>query len=80
MKALPLAYSKDMQEDKEALFDALDTVNLVDAFAPMLENAKFDVRRMAEAAAGGFINATDCADYLIKKGLHSATRIDNRRD
>jgi len=70
MKALPLAYNKDMQEDKEAIFDALDTVNLcIEAFVPMLETASFNVNKLAEAAACGFINATDCADYLVKKGL-----------
>ena len=65
MKGLPLAYNKDMQEDKEALFDAIDTVEIcLPVFAAMVNT--LSVRR---AAAGGFITATDCADYLVKKGL-----------
>ncbi len=70
MKALPLAYNKDMQEDKEALFDAIDTVGLcLPVFAAMVDTLTVRPRDMARAAAGGFINATDCADYLVKKGL-----------
>jgi len=70
MKALPLAYNKDMQEDKEALFDAIDTVELcLPVFAAMVDTLTVRPRDMARAAAGGFINATDCADYLVKKGL-----------
>ena len=70
MKGLPLAYNKDMQEDKQAVFDALDTaVICLDTFAPMLETARVQKDRMRAAAAGGFINATDCADYLVGKGL-----------
>ena len=70
MKALPLAYNKDMQEDKEALFDAIDTVELcLPVFAAMLDSLTTRPRDMAKAASGGFINATDCADYLTKKGL-----------
>ena len=70
MKSLPLAYNKDMQEDKEALFDAIDTVELcLPVFAAMLDSLTVRKRDMARAAAGGFINATDCADYLTKKGL-----------
>lgn len=70
MKGLPLAYNKDMQEDKEAVFDAIDTVKLSLAiFTPMLESMEPDPDRMREAAGKGFINATDCADYLSKKGL-----------
>ncbi len=70
MKGLPLSYNKDMQEDKEALFDALDTVSLcLELMAPMIESAEFKPRNMKKAAAKGFINATDCADYLVKKGL-----------
>ena len=70
MKALPLAYNKDMQEDKEALFDAIDTVELcLPVFAAMVDTLTVRPRDMAKAAAGGFINATDCADYLVKKGL-----------
>jgi len=70
MKGLPLAYNKDMQEDKEAIFDALDTVSLcLEVFTPMLRGAKFHKDNMAHAAAAGFINATDCADYLVGKGM-----------
>ena len=70
MKALPLAYNKDMQEDKEAVFDALDTAQLsLEVLAPMLRTAAFHPANMKKAAAGGFINATDCADYLTKKGV-----------
>ncbi|MCI8437269.1 MAG: argininosuccinate lyase [Lawsonibacter sp.] len=70
MKALPLAYNKDMQEDKEAAFDAIDTVELcLPVFAAMVDTLTVRSKDMARAAAGGFINATDCADYLVKKGL-----------
>ncbi len=70
MKGLPLAYNKDMQEDKEAVFDAVDTVLMcLDTFAPMLETATVLRDNMRNAAAKGFINATDCADYLVYKGL-----------
>ena len=70
MKALPLAYNKDMQEDKEAVFDALDTAQLsLEVLAPMLRTATFHPENMKRAALGGFINATDCADYLTKKGV-----------
>ena len=70
MKALPLAYNKDMQEDKEALFDALDTVELsLKVLAPMLRTATFHPENMRAAAAKGFINATDCADYLVGRGI-----------
>ena len=70
MKGLPLAYNKDMQEDKEAIFDAIDTVELcLPVFAAMVDTLTVRPRDMAKAAAGGFINATDCADYLVKKGL-----------
>ena len=70
MKALPLAYNKDMQEDKEALFDAIDTAELsLSVLAPMLRTATFHPEAMRRAAAGGFINATDCADYLARKGI-----------
>ena len=70
MKGLPLAYNKDMQEDKEAVFDALDTAKLcVSTFIPMLKTMKVLKENMRNAAARGFINATDCADYLVKKGL-----------
>lgn len=70
MKGLPLAYNKDMQEDKEAIFDAIDTVKLsLSAFIPMIETMTIIPKNMREAAAKGFINATDCADYLVKKGM-----------
>ena len=71
MKGLPLAYNKDMQEDKEAIFDAVDTVSMcLDAFTPMIETMTPLTENMRKAAAGGFINATDCADYLTGvKGL-----------
>ena len=70
MKGIPLAYNKDMQEDKEAVFDAVDTVLMcVDTLSPMLDTAKVLKENMRNAAARGFINATDCADYLVYKGL-----------
>ena len=70
MKGLPLAYNKDMQEDKEAIFDAVDTVKLcISTFIPMLDTMTVNKQNMRTAAAKGFINATDCADYLVKKGL-----------
>ena len=70
LKGLPLAYNKDMQEDKEAIFDALDTVGMcLTAFIPMVDTMRVLPDNMRRAAAGGFINATDCADYLVGKGL-----------
>ncbi len=70
MKSLPLAYNKDMQEDKEALFDALDTVKkCLLVFPPMLLTSRFNQEAMARAARGGFTNATDLADYLVNRGL-----------
>ena len=70
MKGIALAYNKDMQEDKEAVFDAIDTVKMcLTAFTPMLDTMTVLPQNMRKAAAGGFINATDCADYLVKKGL-----------
>lgn len=70
MKGLPLAYNKDMQEDKEAIFDAIDMVKIsLSAFIPMIETMTIIPKNMREAAAKGFINATDCADYLVKKGI-----------
>ncbi|MBQ6594657.1 MAG: argininosuccinate lyase [Clostridia bacterium] len=70
MKALPLAYNKDMQEDKEALFDAIDTVRLsLEVLEPMLRTARFHPEVMRAAAGAGFINATDCADYLVGRGI-----------
>ena len=70
MKGLPLAYNKDMQEDKDAIFDAFDTVKIcVDTLIPMIDTMRVIPGNMRKAAAGGFINATDCADYLVSKGL-----------
>lgn len=70
LKGLPLAYNKDMQEDKEAIFDAVDNVKLcVKTFIPMLATMRVIKENMRNAAAKGFINATDCADYLVKKGM-----------
>ncbi len=70
LKGLPLAYNKDMQEDKEAIFDALDTVTMcLTAFIPMIDTMTVLTDNMRKAAAGGFINATDAADYLVGKGL-----------
>jgi len=70
LKGLPLAYNKDMQEDKEAVFDAVETVIMcLKVFAPMLGTMKARPENMKRAAQGGFINATDLADYLVKKGM-----------
>ena len=69
MKGIPLAYNKDMQEDKESLFDGLDTVLLsIQTFTGMLDTMKIKKDVMNKAASGGFTNATDVADYLVKKG------------
>lgn len=68
MKGLPLAYNKDMQEDKEAVFDSIDTLKLcITPLIPMLETVTVRDENMYKAAAGGFINATDCADYLVSE-------------
>ena len=70
MKSLPLAYNKDMQEDKEPVFDAVDTVKLcLPVFAAMIDTMKVHTENMEAAANRGFINATDAADYLTKKGM-----------
>ena len=70
LKGLPLAYNKDMQEDKEGLFDAIDTVKMcLQVFAPMVATMTANTQNMKRAAQTGFINATDLADYLVKKGL-----------
>jgi len=70
LKGLPLAYNKDMQEDKEAMFDALDTVyKCLEIFAPMIKTMKVFPNEMLAAAQKGFIGATDMADYLVKKGI-----------
>ena len=70
LKGLPLAYNKDMQEDKEAVFDAVDTVcRCLEIFAPMIATMRILPDNMYKAAQNGFINATDLADYLVKKGV-----------
>ena len=70
MKSLPLAYNKDMQEDKEPVFDAVDTVKqCVPVFAAMIDTMRVLPQNMLAAAKKGFINATDCADFLTKKGV-----------
>ncbi len=70
MKGLPLAYNKDMQEDKEAVFDALDTVKMcLPVFRNMVATMKINESTMRKGATGGFTNATDLADYLVKKGV-----------
>jgi argininosuccinate lyase len=70
MKGLPLAYNKDLQEDKEAIFDAIDTAKMcLSVFAPMIATMTVKPEHMRKAAAEGFINATDAADYLVKKGM-----------
>ena len=70
MKGLPLAYNKDMQEDKEMSFDSIDTVkSLIKLMSGMLSSMKFNNERMAKSARGGFTNATDAADYLVKKNV-----------
>ncbi|MDE6473849.1 MAG: argininosuccinate lyase [Clostridia bacterium] len=70
MKGLSLAYNKDMQEDKEAIFDSVDTIKLcLSTLAPMIDTMTVLKDNMATAGKRGFINATDCADYLVKKGL-----------
>jgi argininosuccinate lyase len=70
IKGLPLAYNKDMQEDKEAVFDTVDTVKLsLRAAAIVLENATLNEERARSAAQTGYLNATDLADYLVRKGM-----------
>ncbi len=70
MKGLPLAYNKDMQEDKESYFDARDTwLKCLHVFTEMLRTAAFRVKNMHDSANAGFANATDCADYLVKRGV-----------
>lgn len=70
MKGIPLAYNKDMQEDKECIFDAVDTVKLcIPVFAKMLDTMKFNKDIMYKGAGGGFTNATDVADYLVRKNI-----------
>ncbi|GBC60172.1 argininosuccinate lyase [Desulfonema ishimotonii] len=70
MKSLPMAYNRDMQEDKEPLFDAVDTLKMcVDVYARMLPHVRFRADVMEKATATGFLNATDMADYLVTKGM-----------
>ena len=70
LKGLPLAYNKDMQEDKEAVFDSIETVEkCLSVFAPMIATMRVNRENMYKAAQGGFINATDLADYLVRKGM-----------
>ncbi len=70
LKGIPLAYNKDMQEDKEALFDAYETVKMcLPIFAKMIETMTVNQEKMRNGAKGGFTNATDAADYLVKKGM-----------
>ncbi|MBR2481101.1 MAG: argininosuccinate lyase, partial [Clostridia bacterium] len=70
LKGLPLAYNKDMQEDKEAIFDSVETaLKCLNVFAPMLRTMTVLKENMSKAGEKGFINATDCADYLAKKGM-----------
>ena len=70
MKALPLAYNKDMQEDKEALFDTIATIKeCLKVFSPLLRTMKLNKKKMLDATKGGFLTATDAADYLVKKGV-----------
>ena len=70
LKGLPLAYNKDMQEDKESVFDACDTVRLcLSVMTPMIKTMTVRRENMKKAAAAGFINASDLADYLVRKGL-----------
>ena len=70
MKGLPLAYNKDIQEDKEAIFDSIDTIKMcLKTLIPMIQTFVVNKENMKNAAIKGFINATDCADYLVKKGV-----------
>jgi argininosuccinate lyase len=70
MKGIPLAYNKDMQEDKESVFDSYDTLkDCLKVFAAMLDTISFKADKMKDSAESGFMNATDVADYLVKKGL-----------
>ena len=70
LKGLPYAYNKDLQEDKEALFDSIDTLKIcLRMFSGMIKTAGFNLKRMKASCAGGFLEATDAAEYLVKKGL-----------
>ena len=70
MKGIPLAYNKDMQEDKEGIFDSIDTIKLcLPVFTDMIATMRINKDNMRKGAGGGFTNATDAADYLVKKGV-----------
>jgi argininosuccinate lyase len=70
LKGLPYAYDKDLQEDKESLFDSLDTLSAcLRMFRGMMGTAEFNIKKMKDACSGGFMEATDTADYLVRKGL-----------
>ncbi|MDR1870001.1 MAG: argininosuccinate lyase [Treponema sp.] len=70
LKGLPYAYNKDLQEDKESLFDSMDTLSIcLRMFAGMMKSAKFNLKRMKASCTGGFLEATDTAEYLVRKGL-----------
>jgi len=70
LKGLPYAYNKDLQEDKESLFDSLDTLSIcIRIFAGMMKSASFNLKHMKAACTGGFLEATDAAEYLVRKGL-----------
>jgi argininosuccinate lyase len=70
MKGLPLSYNRDLQEDKAALFDAVDTLSAcLGVVTPMLAGIRFDTERMEQAAGSGYLNATDLADYLVRQGM-----------
>ncbi|PIU67683.1 MAG: argininosuccinate lyase, partial [Armatimonadetes bacterium CG07_land_8_20_14_0_80_40_9] len=70
MKGLPLSYNRDLQEDKEGLFDTVDTVrDCLGVLAKMLSKVKFNQERMLQSCQEGFLNATDAADYLVRKGV-----------
>lgn len=70
LKSLPYAYNKDLQEDKESVFDSIDTLSsCLRMFAGMMQSAKFNTQRMKQACKGGFLEATDTAEYLVRKGL-----------
>ncbi|MDR1837881.1 MAG: argininosuccinate lyase [Treponema sp.] len=81
LKGLPYAYNKDLQEDKESLFDSIDSLRAcLGMFAGMMQTAKFNLKRMKAACSGGFLEATDTAEYLVRKGLpfrtaHEATAL-----
>jgi argininosuccinate lyase len=70
LKGLPYAYNKDLQEDKEALFDSIDTLrSCLEMFRGMIGSAAFNTERMEAASTGGFLEATDAAEYLVRKGM-----------